>query len=336
LRDGSGSYFTAKQEMIVVLAYEVRGLTKVYQDNIVANNNLSFDIQCGEFFGLLGPNGAGKTTLVRQLMGLSEPSSGQIKLFGELLTGSTIDRIPWYVSYIPQRLGAVADLTADEALRVTGTLRGMDYNRAVKQAAELIDEFQLGYLGKRRIGQMSGGEQRLVALCMGLMASRPIMILDEPTNDLDPSYRKQVWEKLKEINQTRNTTIILVTHNVLEAEKVLQRVGIINKGEIQAMGTVGALKAQIDQRVRIDVRLKAESRDYVSLAFLRDLKDIEARTLSSQEVLLLVPRSAIQQVVDQVISNVGLMYVEDLKIVTPTLEDVYLQLGGGEKLERGA
>lgn len=102
------------------------------------------------------------------------------------------------------------------------------------------------------------------------------------------------------------------------------------------MGTVGALKAQIDQRVRIDVRLKAESRDYVSLAFLRDLKDIEARTLSSQEVLLLVPRSAIQQVVDQVISNVGLMYVEDLKIVTPTLEDVYLQLGGGEKLERGA
>ena len=180
---------------------------------------------------------------------------------------------------------------------------------------------------------MSGGEQRLVALCMGLMASRPIMILDEPTNDLDPSYRKQVWEKLKEINQTRNTTIILVTHNVLEAEKVLQRVGIINKGEIQAMGTVGALKAQIDQRVRIDVRLKAESRDYVSLAFLRDLKDIEARTLSSQEVLLLVPRSAIQQVVDQVISNVGLMYVEDLRC-NPDFGRCLPQLGG-EKLKRG-
>ncbi|NLC15431.1 MAG: ABC transporter ATP-binding protein [Firmicutes bacterium] len=319
-----------------MLAYEVYGLTKVYKGEVVANDNLTFDIRCGEIFGLLGPNGAGKTTLVRQLMGLSRPTSGQIKLFGELLTEHAIHRIPWYVSYIPQRLGAVSDLTAHEALRITGTLRGMDYGEASKQARSLIDEFRLAYLGRRRIGQMSGGEQRLVALCMGLMASRPVMILDEPTNDLDPSYRKQVWDKLREINQVHRTTIILVTHNVLEAEKVLQRVGIINEGRIQAMGTVGSLKARIDQRVRIDVRLKRGAGAYVSLGFLESMDGVEARALSDGDLVLLVPMASIQQVIDRVISNVGLTHLEDLRIVTPTVEDVYLQLGGGKRLDRGA
>ena len=314
-------------------AYEVCGLTKVYKGNIVANNNLNFSIRCGEIFGLLGPNGAGKTTLVRQLAGLLRPSSGQISLFGEVLTGNAIHRIPWYVSYIPQRLGAVADLTAHEALCVTGIMRGMDRQEAFHQAADLIDEFRLGYLGKRRIGQMSGGEQRLIALCMGLMANRPIMILDEPTNDLDPSYRKQVWDKLKEINQTHNTTIILVTHNVLEAEKVLQRVGIMSGGEIQAIGTVGALKSRIDQRVRIEVRLQAETDRHLHPALLEPPQGIEAKWLSGREVILLAPRDSIQQVVDWVMSALGITYLEDVKIVTPTLEDVYLRLGGVEKLE---
>lgn len=314
-------------------AYEVCGLTKVYKGNIVANNNLNFSIRCGEIFGLLGPNGAGKTTLVRQLAGLLRPSSGQISLFGEVLTGNAIHRIPWYVSYIPQRLGAVADLTAHEALCVTGTMRGMDRQEAFHQAADLIDGFRLGYLGKRRIGQMSGGEQRLIALCMGLMANRPIMILDEPTNDLDPSYRKQVWDKLKEINQTHNTTIILVTHNVLEAEKVLQRVGIMSGGEIQAIGTVGALKSRIDQRVRIEVRLQAETDRHLHPALLEPPQGIEAKWLSGREVILLAPCDSIQQVVDWVMSALGITYLEDVKIVTPTLEDVYLRLGGVEKLE---
>ena len=86
---------------------------------------------------------------------------------------------------------------------------------AVEQVETLIEEFQLGYLGTRPIGRMSGGEQRLIALCMGLMAMRPVMILDEPTNDLDPAYRKKVWEKLMEVNNLHKTTIILVTHNVI-------------------------------------------------------------------------------------------------------------------------
>jgi len=317
-----------------MLAYRVRDLTKVYKDGqVVANDRLSFDIEAGEIFGLLGPNGAGKTTLVRQMMGLVKPSSGLIELFGIPLAGGNIDMIPWYVSYTPQRLGAVADLTAYEGLCVTGRLRGMDREDAAKQAAGLVDEFRLGYLGKRPIGKMSGGEQRLVAMGMALMASRPVMILDEPTNDLDPSYRKQVWEKLKEINHARKTTIILVTHNVVEAEKVLQRVGIINQGKIQALGTVGSLKARIDQRVRVDVRLKSGSEGYADLAFLRDLGDVEARFLSDREVLLLVPRPQVQQVTDKVISAVDMSYLDDLRIITPTLEDVYLQLGGGERLE---
>ncbi len=320
-----------------MLAYKVRNLTKVYDNGkVVANDGLSFDIEQGEIFGLLGPNGAGKTTLVRQMMGLVKPTAGHIEIFSIRLTPRNLDRIPWYVSYTPQRLGAVADLTAYEGLCVTGHLRGMARQDSVEQAEYLIEEFQLGYLGNRPIGKMSGGEQRLIVLCMGLMASRPIMILDEPTNDLDPAYRKKVWEKLMEVNHLHKTTIILVTHNVMEAEKVLSRVGIINKGKIQALGTVGSLKAQIDQRVRIDVRFRPDADKRVEPAFYSSFEEVECRLISDHEALLLVPRHQVQQVIDKVISDVPMMQLDDLRIISPTLEDVYLQLGGGERLEREA
>lgn len=303
---------------------------------VIANHDLSFDIDRGEIFGLLGPNGAGKTTLVRQMMGLVKPTSGTIELCGIPLSGRGIEMIPWHVSYTPQRLGAVADLTAREGLSVTGRLRGMGRQDATKQAEGLIDEFGLGYLGKRPIGKMSGGEQRLVAVSMALMAFRPVMILDEPTNDLDPSYRKQVWEKLQALNHARKTTIILVTHNVVEAEKVLQRVGIINEGKIQVIGTLGSLKARIDRRIRINVRLKHDafgSDGSGKLESLSQFDGVEKRFTSAREVLILVPQTKIQEVTDRVIASLDMSLLDDLRIVTPTLEDVYLELGGGARVD---
>lgn len=325
---------------IYVPVYRIRNLTKIYKTDrmgkVIANDDLSFDIARGEIFGLLGPNGAGKTTLVRQMMGLIKPTSGTIQLSGIPLSGRGIEIIPWHVSYTPQKLGAVADLTAYEGLSVTGRLRGMDPRDAAKQAEELIDEFGLGYLGKRPIGKMSGGEERLVALSMALMAFRPVMILDEPTNDLDPSYRKQVWEKLQALNRMHETTIILVTHNVVEAEKVLERVGIINEGKIRVIGTVGSLKSQIDRRIRINVRLKHDlfgSGEPDKLGFLSQFDGLETRFVSARELLILVPQMKIQGVTDKIIADLDMNSLDDLRIVTPTLEDVYLELGGGVRLD---
>jgi ABC-type multidrug transport system ATPase subunit len=314
-------------------AYKVSGLTKRFkQGNVLANDDLTFEIEEGEIFGLLGPNGAGKTTLIRQLMGLLPPTSGRIELFGIDVTAGNSKTVPGYVSYEPQRAGAVADLTAEEALNITGRLRGQKRPEAASQARELIEEFHLGSLGKRPIGKLSGGEQRLVCFCMALMTLRPILMLDEPTNDLDPLYRKQVWDKILDVNRERGTTVVLVTHNVVEAEKVLRRVGIINQGKIQVMGTVGALKARVDQRVRLDVRLAPYSEDRLVEDAFAGFGRVELRPLGKLQWLILVDKPDVQAAIDRLMSFIGLERVDDLRVLTPTLEDVYIQLGGGERL----
>ncbi|MDQ7794552.1 MAG: ABC transporter ATP-binding protein [bacterium] len=310
-------------------AYRVRGLVRRYRSGVVANDGLDFDIEQGEIFGLLGPNGAGKTTLVKQLIGLLAPTSGSIQLFGHDVV-ATREVVTRYVSYIPQRAGALADLTAGEALALTGRLRGMARREAALQAGELAEEFGLTAFGRRPLGKLSGGEQRLVAFYLALMNRPPILVMDEPTNDLDPSHRRQVWEKLRQLNREQATTVILVTHNVVEAEKVLERVGIINRGRITALGTVGELKARVDRRVRLELRLNAEEAE----ARLAEFTCAEVRPLGRGHWLLLVERNSARDAIDRVMGDLGLASLDDFRILTPTLEDVYLQLGGGERLAR--
>lgn len=313
-------------------AFRVSGLTKRFkQGNVLANDDLSFEIEEGEIFGLLGPNGAGKTTLVRQLLGLLPPTSGRIELFGTDVT-SNAGMIPQSVGYVPQRAGALADLTAEEALNITGRLRGQSKLDARSQARHVVEEFRLDSLGKRPTGKLSGGEQRLVCFCTALMAIRPVLVLDEPTNDLDPLYRKQVWDKVLDLNRELGTTVLLVTHNVVEAEKVLRRVGIMNRGKLQVMGTVGALKARVDQRVRLDVRLASHSEERIIEDAFVGFTRAELRPLGRSQWLILVDKADVQAAIDRLMSFVGLDKVDDLRVLTPTLEDVYIQLGGGERL----
>jgi len=234
------------------------------------------------------------------------------------------------VSYATQRAGALADLTAAEALRITGHLRGMSREAAEQQARRLSGEFSLDAFGGRPLGKLSGGEQRLVGFCMSLMADRPVIIFDEPTNDLDPSHRRQVWDKMMSINRTLNTTIILVTHNVIEAEKVLERVGIINHGEIVALGTVGELKARVDQRVRLEFRLRDQDQDPAAALGLGP--EVDLLSMGRGLWRALVDQGSLGSVLTRLASGAGLATLDDFRILLPNLEDVYLQLGGGERL----
>jgi ABC-2 type transport system ATP-binding protein len=323
-------------------AYETTELVKRYANGVVANDGISLSIEAGETFGLLGPNGAGKTTLLRQLMGLLPPTSGSIRLYGEEITrrgGS--ERVTQLVAYANQRAGALADLDAAEALRITGHLRGLDRPASARQAATLIEEFDLGRLLRRPLGKLSGGEQRLVGFCSALMADRPILIFDEPTNDLDPNHRKQVWDKIMTLNRERGTTVILVTHNVAEAEKVLGRVGIINRGRVAALGTVGELKSRVDQRVRLEFRLRGASgangggdtsADLALVPGLEGVAGAELRHLGRGLWMTLVERAALPRVLELLTRGGGLEQLDDFRLILPTLEDVYLQLGGGERL----
>ncbi|MHB9145823.1 MAG: ABC transporter ATP-binding protein [Symbiobacteriia bacterium] len=307
--------------------YRIEGLTKVYKRTTApANDDLTFDIHEGEIFGLLGPNGAGKSTLVNQLAGLLQPTSGSIRLYGiDALAHPEI--IPDYIALQPQHSLALWDLHPEEALFHTGRFRGFAASAARRMADDLMEELGLDACRGKQIRRLSGGQKKLVTFATALVGDRPIQIFDEPTNELDPVVRRTVWEMLLERNR-RGTTIILVTHNVLEAERVIQRVGIINHGRLMSIGTPGELKERIDQRVRLELLFKAETDDHAAL--LEHLG--EARALSRQHWTILVNRDNAQHAITQVMASVGLAALDDFRILTPSLEDVYLQLGGGAKL----
>jgi ABC-type multidrug transport system ATPase subunit len=314
----------------MAIAYLIKEVTKVYKGSEKkANDQITLAIRQGEIFGLLGPNGAGKSTLINQIAGLTPPTSGSIQLFGmDVVRQPQI--IPHYVALQPQQGMALLDLYPEEALLHTAQLRSCTKQEAQKQTRPLMEEFKLGQFGKKVMRNLSGGQRRLVHLALAFVGDRPIQIFDEPTNDLDPVVRLQVWEKLLHLHR-EGKTIIVVTHNVLEAERVIQRVGIINHGRLQAVGTIGELKAQFDQSIRLEVALRADYQ--LSDTKYRDLLATlgEVRALTQQHCIVLCYRSTTRVTIDRVLSQIGLDKLNDFRIQTPSLEDIYLQFGGETK-----
>jgi len=235
--------------------YCIRGLTKVYKNGVVANDGIDLDIHHGETFGLLGPNGAGKTTLVKQIVGLLRPTAGYIHLFGRDIVQEP-DVVPKHVAYLPQTLMSLRAYRVREAIYYTGILRGLTTKEARVQTDDLLERLHLAPLSRRLVGNLSDGQKQLVAVAVTLIAYRTVVVLDEPTNNLDPAVRRLVWDVLGELREQRGVTVILVTHNVLEAERVLTRVAIIDEGRVIALGTPDELKAQVASHARLEFRLK--------------------------------------------------------------------------------
>jgi ABC-type multidrug transport system ATPase subunit len=313
----------------MTIVYHIEQLTKVYRGSAKkANDRLTLSIQEGEIFGLLGPNGSGKSTLVNQIAGITRPTSGSIQLFGIDVVKDP-EAIPEYVALQPQHVYALWDLYPQEALLYTARLRHISEPLARKQTQALMEELELEPLRKKLIGRLSGGQQKLVSLALAFIGDRPVQIFDEPTNELDPVVRRRVWDKLLRLHQ-QGKTIIIVTHNVLEAERVIERVGIINHGQLLALGSVGDLKARIDQRIRLELLLKT---DLLGTSRHHILKSLgETRALTEQHWVILCPRARTQSTINQIFEQIGMENLDDFRILTPSLEDVYLQLGGDAKL----
>ena len=313
----------------MTIVYHIENLTKVYRGSTKkANDQLTLSIQEGELFGLLGPNGAGKSTLVNQIAGVTQPTTGRIQLYGRDVV-SNPDIIPEYIDLQPQRTTALLDLYPQEALLSTALLRNTPLAAARRQTQALMEELEIGPFHKKLIRNLSGGQRKLVSLALTFIGDRPVQILDEPTNELDPVVRRRVWDKLLRLHQ-QGKTIIVVTHNVLEAERVIERVGIINHGQLLALGSVGDLKARIDQRIRLELLLKTVPQRTSYQNIFESLG--ETRALTEQHWIILCPRARMQSTINQIVEQIGMENLNDFRILTPSLEDVYLQLGGETKL----
>jgi ABC-2 type transport system ATP-binding protein len=320
----------------VTIVYAVESLTKVYPGATTpANDGISLTVRSGEIFGLLGPNGAGKTTLVRQLAGLLAPTSGQIQLFGVDI-GREPHVVAAQVAVQPQSAAALLDLSVRSAVRHTARLRGLSRTGAARSTDAALAVLRLEHLAGRRIRGLSGGERRLVSLAVTLVGERPVLILDEPTNDLAPEARRLVWDHLLELNAA-GRTIVLVTHDVLEAERVIGRVGLVNHGRLMALGPTSELRARVDQRVRVELAF-ADGAEVAAdhLAGLLDgaVPGARAEVLyrTGDRVLVLVSRQAVRDVLNALVDHVGPAGVADLRVQGPSLEDVYLALGGEQRL----
>ena len=303
-------------------AYEVRNLHKRYETpGVVANDGISFSCYPGEAFGLLGANGAGKTTLVRQLVGLLRPSNGTISLFGEQLRPG--QRVGNLVSYLPQGSTSLGELRVSEAIRATAVLRGCGKATASAETDELVAALGLTGLEDRQLRKLSGGQRRLVQIGMTFAARLPVMILDEPTTDIDPSTRRDIWSLISDRART-GTAVILVTHDVAEAERALDRVAILEKGRVVTMGTPAELKADLAHRTRIELVMAEGSTSIADvIAVLGPASKVEGRRVSSW-----VASDEAVRLLEKVMSAVRSSDLEDVRLVTPSLEDVYLEASG--------
>ncbi|MDY7225122.1 ABC transporter ATP-binding protein/permease [Hyalangium rubrum] len=310
-------------------AVVVRELVKRYpargarQEPVVANDRLSFDIRRGEIFGLLGPNGAGKTTLVMQLMGLLPPTSGHLQL-----EHVDVVRDPQaakeLIGFLPQGGLALNYVEVERALHYTGRLRGQGEQDAILQAKQLIEELGLGDYRNQFVNLLSGGMARLVGFGMALMGRPRLLVLDEPTNELDPHRRRLVWDYIQRLNREQGVTCLLVTHNVLEAEQVIQRLAVMDKGRIIALGTPEEIKHQAGGRLRLELQLKEDARltaeEQERLAAYGALSEVRPQHYRLQ---LAPERSGPTSAA--VLQELG-ERVESLRLARPSLEEVYLEL----------
>ncbi|MFD9369639.1 ABC transporter ATP-binding protein [Streptomyces sp. NPDC060020] len=291
-----------------------------------ANDGVCLDVRRGEIFGLLGPNGAGKSTLVRQLTGLMRPDAGTVTLLGHDLVRHP-ERASRLLAYLGQESTALDELTVALAAETTGRLRGLGAREARAARDAVLEELGLTGIAGRPLKKLSGGQRRLACFAAALVGERPVLVLDEPTTGMDPVARRAVWSAVDRRRAQHGATVLLVTHNVIEAETVLDRVAVIDQGRVIACDTPAGLKAEVSGEVRLElVWRETAPLDVPEVAALRE----HAAESGRRWVLRLAPDEA-RAAVASVTGGPAFAALDDFTLATPSLEDVYLALGGKTK-----
>jgi len=212
-----------------------KNLTKYYK-KFKALDSANFEIKEGECFGFLGPNGAGKTTIMGMIYGFITLSEGEIKIFGIKIDEKTLPKLKRRIGVIPQDNNLDPDLNVLENLIVYARYFDISKNEAIRRAKELLKFVKLEEWSKINVRKLSGGMQRKLIFARGLINDPDIIILNEPTTGLDPRSRRQIWDKI-EVLKHSGKTLILTTHYMEEAEKLCDRLAIMDKGKILIIDT---------------------------------------------------------------------------------------------------
>ena len=300
--------------------FRAEGVTKVFNGKVRANDGISLHVEPGEVYGLLGPNGAGKTTLVKQVIGLLEPDAGSITLGPHDLVADP-DAARQLCSYLPQAQMPIASFKTWEAIKITGMIRGGDAATVAARRDELIDALDIAEWRDTLGARLSGGVRRLVGFAMVTVWPGRIVILDEPTNDVDPYRRRLLWDRVRRLGD-EGISVFLVTHNVLEAEKSVDRLAIIDGGKLIAEGTPSSLKAADRGRLRLQVMLIPRTETPELPPF------VEHHTRAGNNLMTVIPESDAAHGIGWAQELMGLGIAEEYALGSTTLEDVYIRLTG--------
>jgi ABC-2 type transport system ATP-binding protein len=220
----------------------IQNLVKKYGE-MAAVNDISLDVPAGEIFAFLGPNGAGKTTTIKMLTTLLTPTSGTIEIDG-LNPASRSTEVRRRFGIVFQDPSLDQELTAVENMHLHGVLYGVPRTIRNERTEQLLKLFELWDRRDDVVKNYSGGMERRLEIARGLLHTPKILFLDEPTLGLDPQTRNQLWTQVKHLNEQEGVTVFLTTHYMEEAERVAQRIAIIDHGKIVAQGSAAELKAQ--------------------------------------------------------------------------------------------
>ena len=224
-------------------AVEVENLTKCFGD-FCAVSGLSFSVNQGEVFGLLGPNGAGKSTLIRMLTTLVPPTSGTARINGFDVVRQAND-VRRCIGVIPQAMTSDLDLSAEENMGIFAKLYGIPRERRRRTIDELLAAVDLAQWASKPVKMFSGGMRRRLEIARGLVHQPKIFFLDEPTTGLDPVSRVAVWDMLSKLKRERDLTILVTTHYMDEADKLCDRIAIVDHGKLVALDSPLKLKTSI-------------------------------------------------------------------------------------------
>jgi ABC-2 type transport system ATP-binding protein len=297
----------------------VRQLRKAYKD-VVAVDGLNLEVQRGECFGLLGPNGAGKTTTVEICEGLAEPDSGEVEVLGQKWSSDA--------PMLRQRLGIqLQDTQLSEKLTVYETVRLFrSFFRQGEGALEIISRVQLEEKQNSRVGDLSGGQKQRLALACALVGDPDFLFLDEPTTGLDPQARRQLWELIEEFKKS-GRTILLTTHYMDEAQRLCDRVAIMDHGQVIALGTPRELIASTCAEQMVEFTAGSVSRT-LDMPALRRIEGVREVHTENGAVLMQVTQlhtSVPALLAELTRQNVPLT---ELRTHSATLEDVFVNLTG--------
>jgi ABC-2 type transport system ATP-binding protein len=300
---------------------QIEELTKVYRTGTRANDRISLSVGEGEVFGLLGHNGAGKTTLVNQVVGLLKPTSGSISIDGrDMVAHPGLARR--LCSFQAQAQVPIDGLTPRQAIDLLGQLRGASGSDVQRRRDRLVEALDLGEWLDVDAARLSGGVKRLVAFAMAAVTPGRLVMLDEPTNDVDPVRRRLLWRQVRALAD-HGAAVLLVTHNVIEAERSVDRLAILDEGRVIAEGTPAELKGRLGASLRLELVLDPDMLEVPVSPFGLSAVPVGNR------LMIGVPTDAAGQAVAWAESLKRAGSVEEFTLGPATLEDVYVALVGG-------